>query len=212
MIRDFKESDFDHCQRLVNKVWQFDTHFQPPQLAKFLTRIYAGGSLAESNFRKVVEENDCILGFLFGKIEKLPFLKSEYGGFLGQIKILRELLFISGLSIRRKLAYLQKINTHEENRRAVEDCESSEVLLFVVDPDAQGKGWGKKLLHSFMDECRKYQLRRIVLETDSESNYEFYKHLGFSVKGDFHSPLLQEFSGMSGQTYIYEIDLTKTTS
>ena len=79
--------------------------------------------------------------------------------------------------------------------------------LFVVDPESQARGWGRKLINEFIDACKNENIERIVLETDSESNYGFYQHLGFRIKGSFHSPLLKEFSGNTGETYIYELPL-----
>jgi hypothetical protein len=44
-------------------------------------------------------------------------------------------------------------------------------------------------------------------ESDAESNYGFYEHLGFTIKGSFYSPLLQDFTNNEGKTYIYELML-----
>jgi ribosomal protein S18 acetylase RimI-like enzyme len=205
MIRDYQPSDFDNCVNLVNKVWEFDKHFSPVELAKLFQRIYTGGSLAESNFRKVVEEKDQLKGFLFGKIENQMIPKSEFSGFLGQLKIILKLLSVKGAPFKRKWGYLKKINSHEINRRKVESRRCSEINLFVVDPESQGRGWGKKLINEFMAACQNLDIKRIVLETDRESNFGFYEHLGFKTKGSFYSPLLQEYSGESGETYVFEL-------
>ena len=81
MIRDFQESDFDGCAHLVNKVWDFDRHFPPSELSNLFLRIYTGSSLAESNFKKVVDENGKISGFLFGKVENQPLQMNDFRGF-----------------------------------------------------------------------------------------------------------------------------------
>jgi hypothetical protein len=81
MIRDYQTSDFGDCVNLVNKVWEFDKHFAPPELSQLFQRIYTGSSLSESNFRKVVEENGQIKGFFFGKIENQKLYESEFSGF-----------------------------------------------------------------------------------------------------------------------------------
>jgi len=155
MIRNYKDTDFEACTELVNKVWQFDQHYEPPELAQLFIEIYTGGSLAASNFSKVVEEESCVKGFIFGKIENRPIPKSEYNGLNGQLKILKELFSVPNVSLKAKLSYLNKINTHEVNRRKVENRKSSEVNLFIVDPDFQGSGWGKKLINEFIAICKK---------------------------------------------------------
>lgn len=207
MIRGYKESDFEECQKLVNKVWKFDKHFSPLELSRLFQKIYTGSSLSASNFLRVVDEEGKIMGFIFGKIENKRIPKSGYRGFLGQLKLIVSLFFLSGVRLTKKLSYIKIINSHEKNRREVESRECSEVNLFVVDSNSQGKGWGKKLINEFIETCRKENINRIVLETDSESNFGFYQHIGFKIKGSFYSPLLKEFTGNTGNTSIYELYL-----
>ena len=144
VIRDFTPGDFDGCVDMVNKVWDFDKHFSPPALANLFKRLYTGGSLSESNYTKVVEENGNPVGFIFGKIVGLKTYKNEFSGLKGQLRFLRKLFFIKGVEFKRKMNYLKKINSHEINRRKVESRECSEVNLFVVDPETQGKGYCKR--------------------------------------------------------------------
>lgn len=207
LIRSYRDSDIECCQYLVNKVWHYDKHFYPAELAKTLTQIYVTSPLATSNFVKVVEVDNKVCGFLFGKVENLPRRRSEYSGLIGQMKIIGKLFSVRGVSIKRKLSLIQKIYLHERNRMKVEGEIDSEILLFVVDPDHQGEGWGKKLVNAFIESCLENKVKKVVLETDNESNYGFYNHFGFSIKCEFYSPLLAEFSGESGKTYVYELDL-----
>ena len=79
------------------------------------------------------------------------------------------------------------------------------ILSGLALADSQGKGWGKQLMNGFISACRNKKIKRIVLETDKESNLDFYEHLGFKSIGTFYSPLLKEFSGLSGDTFIYEL-------
>ena len=69
-IRDYRESDFETCVHLVNKVWKFDDHFSPAALSRFFQKVYVGGALGESNSLEVVEHDGRVMGFLFGKKEK----------------------------------------------------------------------------------------------------------------------------------------------
>lgn len=207
VIRDYTPDDFDTCVELVNKVWEFDKHYSPPALADLFKRIYTGGSLSESNCNIVVEENGRVVGFLFGKIQGLKSHKNESNGFYGPMRFLWKLFLMKGVTLKRKMNYLKKINSHERNRRIVEPRTCSEVNLFVVDPETQGKGYGKRLINGFISACKENNIKRIVLETDNESNYGFYTHLGFTVKGKFFSPLLKEYSRSSGETFVYQMNL-----
>lgn len=207
VLRDYQDGDFNSCMHLVNKVWEFDQHFHPPSLSDLFKRIYTGGSLGASNFNKVIEEHSLVKGFLFGKIENVEVPKNEFNRLSGQLKLFKDLLWIKGGSLGKKLSYIHMINTHEGNRRRAEPKKNSEVNLFVVDPASQGKGYGRLLMQSFINECKKQGVLRIILETDSKSNFQFYDHLGFKVKTEFYSPMLKEFSRDTGNTFIYELYL-----
>lgn len=79
--------------------------------------------------------------------------------------------------------------------------------MFALAPKTQGKGYGKLLMNAFIEYCNTKKVNRITLETDSECNYRFYKHFGFKIKGEFYSALQKEYSGKSGDSYIYELKL-----
>jgi len=210
MIRDYTDSDFKDCLSIVNEVWQFDKHFPPKELSDLFLRIYAGGSYAGSNFVKVVEEDGRVKGFIFGKLEHRKLFKNEFSGLIGQIRILWKLLKIKRVPLKKKFSYLNMMNTHEINRRKAEPRKSSEVTLFAAAPDSQGKGYGKLLINEFISACKAENIKRIILETDAECNYGFYQNLGFNHITSFYSPLQKEFTGVSGETFIFELIMRDT--
>ncbi len=207
MIRNYESSDFTSCVEIVNKVWDFDTRFKPSQLANLFKKVYVGGSLSGSNYAYIIEDNHRVKGFLFGKLGDKKLIKTPCSGVLGQIQFLFSLLFMTGVTFKRKLNYLRIIGEHDQNRRTIEPSRDDEVNLFAVDPDAQGKGYGKILMNQFIETGRKLKRERITLETDKECNYKFYDYLGFKIKGEFYSPLQKEYSGKSGESYVYELTI-----
>ena len=206
-VRNYKDSDFSACVDIINHVWDFDTRFQPQQLSDVFKEIYVGGSLAGSNFSVVVERHNKIQGFLFGKCGKTKLHKTKYSGLIGNLKFMLQLFSVPGVPVKRKCYYVKIIGEHERNRRRVEATRANEVNLFAVDPSAQGNGYGKLLMNAFIEHCRSLQVKRITLETDKTCNYGFYQHYGFTIKGEFFSPLQQEYSGTSGESYVYELSL-----
>lgn len=210
MIREHTNKDFIRCVEIINTVWDFDSKFSPSQLSDLFKNVYVGGSLSASNYAIVVEENDIVQGFLFGKCGNENLIRNKYSGFFGQLKILYQLLFLNGISLKRKFYYLKIIGEHEKNRRIIEPSRENEVNLFAVDPNTQGKGYGKILMNYFIEICRKHNINRITLDTDKECNYGFYDHFGFKIKGEFYSPLQKEYSGKSGDSYVYELKINHT--
>ena len=207
MIRPFKSSDITRCAVIVNKVWNLSSRFRPESLSDLFLDYYTGGTLSASNFAVVAEEHNVVKGFLFGKCGNRNLIKTGYSGLSGKIKFLIQLLFLRGVSMKKKWYYLKIAGEHEINRRKVEPERINEVNLFAVDPEAHGKGYGKLLMNSFIDYCKKENVSRITLDTDGECNTGFYDHFGFKVKGTFDSPLQKEYSGKSGLSIVYELKL-----
>lgn len=210
MIRKFEKSDLDKCVEIVNDVWDFDSRFIPAQLSELFKRAYIGGSFSASNFAIVIEEDRIVKGFLFGKCGSRNLFKGEYGGIKGGLRFLLQLLFLKGVSLKKKLYYINILREHEKNRRKVEPTRENEVNLFAVTPKTQGKGYGKLLMNAFIDYSKNLNVNRVTLDTDKECNYGFYEHFGFKVKGEFYSPLQKEYSGKSGDSYVYELIVKNT--
>ena len=64
--REYRDSDYEICEALVNNAWKFDSNFKPQELADLAKCVYTKGSVIGSNFRMVVEKNGKVAGFLFG--------------------------------------------------------------------------------------------------------------------------------------------------
>lgn len=209
MIRKYEQKDFEKCIEIVNDVWNFDGRFLPSNLSALFKKVYVGGSLSASNFAIVVEEEGIVKGFLFGKCGSKKIINGGYSGILGSLNFLIQLLLVKGVSLKKKFYYLNIMAEHETNRRRVEPTRDNEVNLFAVMQSAQGKGYGKVLMNEFIKECKNEHVNRVTLDTDKECNYGFYEHFGFRVKGEFYSPLQKEYSGFSGDSYVYELQIDK---
>jgi GNAT superfamily N-acetyltransferase len=210
MIRTFSQTDFSKCIEIVNKVWDFDSRFKPQRLAAIFKTAYTNDGLSSSNFAVVVEEDGIVKGFLFGKCGDDHLFRNVFGRFMDNLGFLVQLFSVKGIRLGRKFYYLKILSEHERNRRKVEPSRENEVNLFAVDPHTQGKGYGKLLMNAFIDYCKKHNVVRITLDTDKECNFGFYDHFGFKVKGEFYSPLQKEYSGKSGDSYIYELEIKGT--
>ena len=207
MIRELRQEDIYDCITIVDAVWRFKEIFQPIELAELFLDIYTMGSLAGSNYGIVAEENGRVIGFLFGKSSTGKLYQTKYSGIRGQIRLLIDLFRITNVTLKRKLGYIGKINTHEINRRKAEPKREYEVNLFAVFPDLQGKGVGKDLMNSYINRCKKDGVNRITLDTDEECNYKFYEHFGYKKIAEFYSPIQEMYSQKSGTSYVYELKI-----
>ncbi len=206
-LRDYRRDDLVRCRELINQAWDFDGNISHPEIAALAKDIYVNGSLAESRHYRVVEDDGVVLGLLFGAAGDGDKFLSAYGGVLGSLRVLVRLLRVRGLALREKRRWIAAINAHEVTRVKVTRRSDAELTLFAVDEAARGRGLGRQLLAEYLDVCRSLGKNRITVETDVYSNFGFYEHHGFVRVGEFDSPLTELFSGGSGETYVYELEL-----
>jgi len=200
LIRDYRDSDYEYCEALVNDAWKFDRNFKPQELSDAAKCMYTKGSVTGSNYRKVVEINGEVVGFLLGLNEMST--KPQRGVYFG-LSMMWRILRIKEMSFGDKKQLFRAINTHEVNRSRIVDRGKSEIVLFVVAQKHQGAGHGKKLLSEFITQCEDSGVRSIIVETNKLGASSFYESVGFKHIGDFDSPL-HEYATKGGQACMYE--------
>ena len=200
IFRKYEEGDYEQCEFLVNRAWEFDNNLKPQGLANLAKYANTKGAETASNYRMVVEVNGDIIGFIFAFNELSN-------------KPRRNILF--GLSFRWRLWHLKiaerdnkkklidAINTHEKNRSQIISRGKSEIVLLVIRKSYQGLGYGKKLWFDFMSNCKATGAKSIFVEANALSSGHFYEKLGFQKVGDFDSPI-HEFMDNNGHACIYE--------
>ena len=200
IFREYKDSDYEQCEELVNKAWGFDKIFAPKALSDVAKCIYTKGSVVGSNYRMVVEVEGKVAGFIFGFNERA---KKHRGNILFWLNILWRLMRIKSEKPENKNELLNAIKTHQKNRAKLASRGKSEIVLFVVDDEYKGKGYGKRLWSGFLSHCEKSGVASIIVEANKLGASSFYELLGFKNLGNFDSPL-HEFATKGGQACIYE--------
>jgi len=199
-FREYRDSDYESCEALVNNAWGFDKNFKPQEFADVAKCMYTKGSVIGSNFRRVIEANGSVVGFIFGLNEMS--LKPKRNLLFG-LSMLWRLLLLNGVTLNDKMRLFIAMNTHEINRSKVVARGKSEIVLFVVDPNYQGMGNGKKLLSEFISCCKESGVKSVIVETNKLGASDFYEGVGFKYVSDFHSPL-HEYATKDGQACMYE--------
>lgn len=200
VFRNYRDSDYESCEALVSDAWKFDDSFKPQELSNIAKCMYTKGALIGSNFRKVVEFHGKVVGFIFGLNEMSTKPKKSM---LFGLNILRRILCVKGIKFSEKKKLLKAINNHEINRSKVVKRGKSEISLFVVDPNNQGVGYGKKLLSEFTTQCKSSGVESIIVETNKLGASSFYERVGFRHIGNFDSPL-HEYATKGGQACMYK--------
>lgn len=200
VFREYRDSDYEQCETLVNKAWEFDKNFKPQELANLAKCIYTKGSVLGSNYWSVVEIDGDVAAFIFGlnEVKAKPNRNILFG-----LSILWRLLRIKRMEYKDKKKLLNAINSHEINRSKVVKRGRSEIVLFVVGRNYQGLGYGKRLLSDFASNCKDSGVKSIIVETNKLGASSFYEQVGFMHIGNFDSPL-HEYATKGGQACMYE--------
>jgi len=198
LYRDYQKGDYLECEEMVNGAWSFDTIFKPKSLSTLAKLLYTQGSIVNSNYKRVVEVDGKVVGFIFGRNQNAKPAKRDI---LFHLKIVFELLFVKSISPDKK-TLLQAIATHEKNKSKILNHQESEIVLFVIDENSQGKGYGTKLWQGFRDFCKHSNVTSIAVETNKLGASRFYEKVGFTHLNDFDSPL-HEFTTKGGQACLY---------
>jgi ribosomal protein S18 acetylase RimI-like enzyme len=207
--RNYNQDDYAACEQLVSDAWHFDQLFQPTDLYWFARYVYTCGSITGSNFKKVIEHDGEVIGFIMGRNEKCA-LKGGSLSLIGlNLRILKRLFTLSGIGFKQKLAFLKKINQHEIARHKIQPRGTSEINLLVIHSDYQKRGIGQHLVHQFIDYCRESAADRIIVEANVVQASKFYKKMGFELIGEFESPLHALTSPALLKAGLYQHIITK---
>lgn len=199
-IRNFEQHDYDCCENLVNEAWHFDKIFTDKNLSETALRIYTKSGICSGNVNLVAINCGKVAGFLFG------FNHLTKKNRKGRIKLTADALYSFNFKKMDKTErdkFIQALANHNKNRTAIEPGNASEICLFVVSKDLQGKHIGTRLWEAFRDSCIASGVERIRVETNKLGASGYYEKQGFTLVGDFNSPL-HELSTPGGQACMYE--------
>jgi GNAT superfamily N-acetyltransferase len=160
------------------------------------------------HFACVDENEEGVIGFIFGRSSNKKAFYHQYGGLLGQFRFAIKFIFSVGGSLSTCVKLISSMKSHERNRKNVFANRKHEVHLFCVSRKAQGRGTGKNLMNSFLDDCKKNGVTIVSLDTDKKyCNFGFYEHFGYKLVGYFRSPIQLFYSGTSDECCTYKIHI-----
>jgi GNAT superfamily N-acetyltransferase len=186
----------------VSNAWKFQENFQPKELADINEYIYTTGSIALSNYKKVIEVDGKVVSFLFGFNEKLPVSPHEFQKISHKMMLLKKIIMIKNMSFFDKFRMIKATFAHEMNKAKLVKHGSSEIFLFVTDPEYQGEGYGQMLFKGFVANCKDTGVETIHIETNTLGASSFYERVHCVHKGDFFSPL-HAYTTKGGQACVY---------
>lgn len=152
----------------------------------FLRELYKAILADPSGMGYVCEQSQQIVGFVFGT--------DQPAGFYG--RLLRRRWWRFGLAsvvpvLRRPSVILRLLRAFRMPQQASHESGVGTLMSIAVSPGMQAKGVGRALVHAFLQEAARRQLKKINLTTDRRDNdpvNHFYEKQGFSMAHSFVTP------------------------
>lgn len=176
LYRPLMAADRPVLVELIKDTWNFGDICSEPKNADRLAELYFDDSLRVGTYTQVAVFNDRPIGLLFGccdndrRRKKLKVLMRMVGAFL---------YLMTNQDGRKALKWFNDFTEIDTTlQRAVAREFDGELVLFLVDAEAQGLGVGKRLFQNFVGYMEEKGAGQFCFFTDSLCNYGFYDHQG----------------------------------
>ncbi len=201
--RPFRKRDLPALIKLCETAWDYRDYTSDEKTRMSLVKLDAVASLAGADYIRVASRGNRLVGVLIGSS------RSPVSGFRNVTYLIRTWLLVLKLLLFGDDASnaLQNFKNMEKvykdllgNRKKAFD---SEVVLFIVDPKTQGGGVGKRLMNDYLKHCKKHDMKKIFLYTDTSCNYGFYDYNGFKQEASEDMSLTLNEGEQSMRVFLY---------
>lgn len=175
-IRQLNKKDIKYLRELLYETWVKKDYPENKKTAFQISYIFMYELLFRHSFSRVITYNDSFCGIILGRIDK--DFKYNFKYILKILWHIIPLLFYDyGRSALRSEKYIMRINN--ELLDSLNSKAGAELVLFALDKNFKGMGFGKKLLSSFYNYLEQNGVDNFYLFTDTTCDFEFYEHNGF---------------------------------
>ncbi len=199
----------EQCVALISDTWNFNRLFPELKKDNLVNELFFDSALiGENSSQVIVDENDCVYGYVFGNIAQKhrPFWHNAMRIISLFLKVSYHLVKGSFGSRKEFIQKIQEFAVVEKKIMSKKAVSDAYVHLFFVSSKLRGQGWGKKLMNSFIAECRGFGAPRLYLYTDLGCNYAFYDHTGFTRTVELHSPFFDRpEEKVNGFAYVQDL-------
>ena len=176
-FRRFEARDIARVRDMFSEAFKLGTYSDKPHVMRHLLDHYLCAYLGGATYSVVAEEDGRALGFLLGASrfdERIGYRLMElYHAFF---LVFRR----AGWAYFRGRWLIERADRSMRRHAPPADCE---LVLFVVDRQARGKGVGREMLRLFRRYLEENGARTMFLFTDDYSDVDYYRTRGYAEEG-----------------------------
>lgn len=174
--RELTHKDYRSIINLTKEIW-FDEYPYKEYIKVLYAKGYLYEYLSESSYKMVAVDDNKVIGFIFGRLKKVPLFKIIYYYirlfFIGLV-----LLFTKAGRNGLKIEFTTMKVNNKLYKPFKKDYDA-QLSLFIVDKNYQGMHIGSTLKDMFEKYAVDNNCKGIYLYTDTYSNYKYYEKNGY---------------------------------
>lgn len=206
--REIGKSDYPALKTLINSMERLDERAGDPYLTERALSAYLREILASATIGKVAVHQGEVVGVIFGSAKGQRKRYQPWRNRAGYIIDALRMLVSNQANRRFALSYQRGIAAVYQRLIAGKKHRYDGAIdLFVVLPGHQGLHIGTTLLDDILDYFRRVGGNRIYLYTDTNCNYGYYDHKGFSLVGKMPTSLQYPQQRLDLTVFMYELEL-----
>ncbi len=212
-IVNYEKKHFSQLLPVLQKTWNFSKFFPEAESPRFVYELVLESVLSGPlNHTQIVENDEgkavgCLVGTIKKNVTTTHKVKAvlDIGKLI--VKTLYKILIGKFGPIGEVFERLKEIGSLIGNLERDKAKFDGVVELFILDESLRGKGLGKRMMNTFVSECKQEGAKSITLWTDRGCTFEFYDKYGFEMHRKIHSPILS-FPECSENGFVYKFTIS----
>jgi len=207
-IRDVEADDLPEIKKLIDDAWDFGDLFESEASLDTALGLYFNQVLYDSSFGKAAVLDGKVVGVIFGYVNgQAPKFRMMLEDPAGHIVSLLNMTKDERQNVKEFMTKLNGVYSELIDDKI--DGYDGTLDFLVISQEAQGLKIGRKLWDELSAYFKETKAGSIYVFTDTECNFGFYEHIGFSRKGQRQMTYFFTDEKLDVDVYLYDYKFDK---